>query len=381
MTDIKEPIVQKQGSDRIIVELPGVRDPKHVTDLLKSTAQLEFRLVPKRYKPSGAKMDDYTSWSDSQTGQSVSEAVVLAQSDVQFSGRDLKPNAMVEQEPESTFWEVRFELKEDRKQDFARFTRDHVQWIMAIVLDGETKMAPVIRSEIPGVGVISGGMSTQEASDLKLLLNAGALPVPLEIVENRQVTATLGANAIRQSVEAGIVGFIIVAIFMIGYYRLPGLLADMALTLYVVLMLALLSTWSPLQTTLTLPGIAGIILSIGMAVDANVIIFERIREELRSRTTTRAAVEAGFHRAWPAILDSNVTTVIGAAALYFFGTSSVKSFAVTLLLGVCTHLFTAVTASRWLVNMTARTKWGENRALLGVDPIRVPASSPAGGSE
>jgi preprotein translocase subunit SecD len=382
MTEIKEPIVQKQGNDRIIVELPGVTEQKRVTELLKTTAQLEFRLVPKRYTSAGTTEEDYSTWKDSQTGLSnVSEAAVLAQSEVMFRGRDLKDNASVEPEPEGKGWEVRFELKENQKQAFAKFTREHVGWIMAIVLDGQTRMAPVIRSEIPGLGVISGSMDTRQASDLKLLLNAGALPVPLEIVENRQVSATLGANAVRQAVEAGILGFIIVAIFMVMYYRLPGLLADMALTLYIVLMLALLSNWSPLQTTLTLPGIAGIILSIGMAVDANVIIFERLREEMRTRTTTRAAVEAGFHRAWPAILDSNITTVIGGAALYFFGTSSVKSFAVTLLLGVATHLFTAVTASRWLVNIIARTRLGENRALFGVEPIRTPAVSPAGGSE
>jgi preprotein translocase subunit SecD len=381
MTDIKEPIVQTQGQDRIIVELPGVKDPERVTGLLQSTARLEFRLVPERYTCVGAEDDDYTSWEDSQTGQRVTEQRVLSESPIEFTGSDLKPNAQVVPSDRPSEFEVRFEIKESRKRDFAEFTRNNVGRIMSIILDNETKMAPVIKSEIPGVGVISGKMDAQQAGDLRLLLNAGALPVPLEIVENRTVSATLGENAIRQSILAGIVGFILVAMFMVAYYRLPGLLADFALTLYIVLLLALLSTWSPIQTTLTLPGIAGIILSIGMAVDANVIIFERIREELRVRTTTRAAVEAGFHRAWPAILDANVTTVIGAAALYFFGTSSVKSFAVTLLLGVCTHLFTAVTASRWLVHIIARTRLGENRAMFGVEPLETPAVAPAGGSE
>jgi preprotein translocase subunit SecD len=380
MSDIKEPIVQTQGQDRIIVELPGVKDPERVTGILKSTARLEFRLVPERYTCAGAGENDYTMWQDSQTNQMVAEARVLSESPVEFTGSDLKPNAAVVPSDSPGKFEVRFEIKEARKRDFAEFTRNNVGRIMSIVLDGETKMAPVIRSEIPGTGVISGDMDAQEAGDLRLLLNAGALPVPLEIVENRQVSATLGENAIRQSITAGIVGFILVAIFMVLYYRLPGLLADMALTLYVFLMLALLSSWSPLQATLTLPGIAGIILSIGMAVDANVIIFERIREELRVRTTARAAVEAGFHRAWPAILDANVTTVIGGAALYFLGTSSVKSFALTLLLGVFTHLFTAVTASRWLVHIVARTRLGENRALFGVEPVATPAPSVAGGS-
>ncbi|MBM3471655.1 MAG: protein translocase subunit SecD [Armatimonadetes bacterium] len=381
MSEIKEPIVQTQGQDRIIVELPGVKEPERVTKILQSTAQLEFRLVPERYSCPGAGDNDYTSWEDSQTGQRVTERRVLDESPVQFTGADLKPNAAVVPSDVPSQFEVQFEIKESRKREFAEFTRNNVGRIMSIILDDETKMAPVIKSEIPGQGVISGDMDAQDAGELRLLLNAGALPVPLEIVENRTVSATLGENAIRQSIIAGIVGFILVAMFMVAYYRLPGLLADFALTLYVVLLLALLSTWSPIQTTLTLPGIAGIILSIGMAVDANVIIFERIREELRVRTTTRAAVEAGFHRAWPAILDANVTTVIGAAALYFFGTSSIKSFAVTLLLGVCTHLFTAVTASRWLVHIVARTHLGENRALFGVEPLETPAVAPAGGSE
>jgi preprotein translocase subunit SecD len=239
----------------------------------------------------------------------------------------------------------------------------------------------VIRSEIMGRGVISGDMTNEDAGDLKLLLNAGALPVPLAIVENRQVSATLGADSIRQSLTAGIAGMICVMAFMVLYYRLPGVLANIALVLYVLVLLALLSTWSPLQATLTLPGIAGIILSIGMAVDANIIIFERLKEELRTRTTTRAAAEAGFTRAWTAILDANVTTLIVAGALYFLGTSAVKSFAVTLFVGVCVSLLTAVTVSRWLVFMAARSRLGENRWWFGVGPATLTTSEAAGGSE
>jgi preprotein translocase subunit SecD len=382
MSDVKEPLVQVQGRDRIIVELPGVKDPNRVTKILRSTARLEFRLVPERYEPKTPETDDYTMWKDSQGGPNatVTEEAVLAESEVVFTGRDLKANAQV-QSGQGTDWEVRFELKESRKQAFAEFTRDNVGHIMAIVLDRETKMAPVIRSEIMGVGVISGNMTTEEASDLKLLLNAGALPVPLSIVENRQVSATLGADSIRQSLTAGITGIICVMVFMVLYYRLPGLLADIALILYVLAVLAVLSTWSPLQATLTLPGIAGIILSIGMAVDANIIIFERLKEELRTRTTTRAAAEAGFTRAWTAILDANVTTLIVAAALYFLGTSAVKSFAVTLFVGVCVSLFTAVTVSRWLVFMAARSRMGENRWWFGVGPAAASASTAPGGSE
>lgn len=381
MSDIKEPLVQTQGDDRIIVELPGVKDPERVTKILRSTAQLEFRLVPERYSAAGAAQDDYTVWSDSQSGQTVTEQRVLAESEVKFTGADLKPNASVVPGDVPSTFEVRFEIKESRKSEFATFTRNSVGRIMSIVLDGETKMAPVIRSEIPGAGVISGDMDAQEAGDLRLLLNAGALPVPLEIAENRQVSATLGADSIRQSLLAGLVGFGIVVVFMVVYYRLPGLLADIALVLYTMMLIATLSSWSPVQTIMTLPGIAGIILSIGMAVDSNVIIFERIKEELRHRTTTRAAVEAGFHRAWTAILDANVTTLLVCGALYGLGTSSVKSFAVSLVVGVVVSLFTAVTASRWLLIIVARTSLGENRWLLGAPPVTLSEPTVAGGSE
>ena len=380
MSDMKEPIVQKQGDDRIIVELPGVRDPERVTGILQSTAELEFRLVPEKYEPKDPENDDYSEWINKQTRETVSEAAVLAESPVKFTGRDLKADSMVKQ-GQTGDWEVAFNLREERTRDFAQFTRNNVGRIMPIVLDGVTRMAPVIRSEIPGSGIISGNMSVEEAGDLKLLLNAGALPVPLEIVENRQVSPTLGADSIHQSMVAGLIGLALVAAFMIFYYRLPGILANIALTLYILLLIALLSTWSPLEATLTLPGIAGIILSIGMAVDANIIIFERLKEELRARTTARAAAEAGFNRAWTAILDANVTTLMVAAALYFLGTSAIKSFAVTLFLGVIVSLFTAVTVSRWLVFMAARSRLGEKRWWFGVGPVQTSAPDAAGGSE
>ncbi|MGQ9733196.1 MAG: protein translocase subunit SecD [Candidatus Zipacnadales bacterium] len=384
MSDVREPIVQTQGNDRIIVELPGVDikdDPERVNEILRSTAQLEFRLVPERYTPRDADVNDSTYWEDSNTGGIVTESQVLAESEIKFTGSQLKPNAAVipGQRGPGDF-EVRFELKEAVKRDFATFTRENVGRIMSIVLDGETKMAPVIRSEIPGTGVISGDMDAQEAGDLRLLLNAGALPVPLEIVENRQVSATLGADSVHQSMVAALGGMAAVVLFMLFYYRLPGLLADIALFLYVLLMIAAVSTWSPLEATLTLPGIAGIILSIGMAVDANVIIFERLKEELRQRTTLRAAAEAGFSRAWTAILDANVTTLMVAAALYFLGTSAIKSFAIMLFLGVTISLFTAVTVTRWLVFMFVRTKIAENRWWFGVPSLPTQAPEAVGGA-
>jgi|LSQX01.3.fsa_nt_gb preprotein translocase subunit SecD len=361
MSDIREPIVQKQGDDKIIVELPGVKDPDRVLEILQSTAMLEFRLVPARYTPTSADQDDYGEWADSRTNQSVAWEQVMLESDLAFSGRDLMSNAEVSPDPAGQ-WVVNFELKAEKKREFLEFTRQNVGRLMAIVLDGQCQMAPNIRGPIPGKGIIEGNFTSQEARDLKLLLNAGALPVPLEIDTNRTVSPTLGTDAIIRSFRAGVIGFMLVLVFMIGVYRVPGLMAAIALSLYAILLLAVLTL---ANATLTLPGVAAFILSIGMAVDANIIIFERLKEELWSGKVMRAAVEAGFDRAWTAILDANVTTLLAATVLYFLGTSMIKSFAVTLFLGVCCSLFTAVTVTRWLVTMVGSSRLGEKRTLFG----------------
>ena len=361
MSDIREPIVQKQGDDKIIVELPGVKDPDRVLEILQSTAMLEFRLVPARFTPTSADQDDYGEWADSRTNQSVAWEQVMLESDLAFSGRDLMSNAEVSPDPAGQ-WVVNFELKAEKKREFLEFTRQNVGRLMAIVLDGQCQMAPNIRGPIPGKGIIEGNFTSQEARDLKLLLNAGALPVPLEIDTNRTVSPTLGTDAIIRSFRAGVIGFMLVLVFMIGVYRVPGLMAAIALSLYAVLLLAVLTL---ANATLTLPGVAAFILSIGMAVDANIIIFERLKEELWSGKVMRAAVEAGFDRAWTAILDANVTTLLAATVLYFLGTSMIKSFAVTLFLGVCCSLFTAVTVTRWLVTMVGSSRLGEKRTLFG----------------
>jgi len=364
MSEIREPVLQTQGLDRIIVELPGVSEPERVVAILKSTAMLEFRVVPDRYDAVGAEQDDYTEWRDKQTGQTVPWSLVLAETKPDFTGRDLKSTATVSPDSQSPgYWVVNFELRDDRKQAFREFTRRNIQKKMAIVLDNKCQMAPVIKSEIPGQGIIEGRFTAQDAGDLKLLLNAGALPVPLEIAENRTISATLGAHAIQRSLLAGAIGLSLVVIFMIVFYRLPGLLADVALALYVLIVLAVLTFT---KTTLTLPGIAGIILSIGMAVDANILIFERLKEEIWAGKSIRAAIDAGFERAWTAILDSNVNSMIVAAVLYFLGTSSIKSFAVTLFVGVVCSLFTAVTVSRWMVTMIGHSRLGQRLHMFGV---------------
>lgn len=364
MSEIREPILQTQGVDRIIVELPGVSEPERVVAILKSTAMLEFRVVPDRYEAAGASEDDYADWRDKQTGQTVPWALVLAETKADFTGGDLKSNSSVSPDSQHPgYWVVDFELRDDRKTAFREFTRKNVGKKMAIILDNKPQMAPVIKSEIPGRGIIEGNFTAQQAGDLKLLLNAGALPVPLEIAENRTISATLGTYAIQRSLLAGAIGLSLVILFMIVFYRLPGLLADVALALYVLVVLAVLTFT---KTTLTLPGIAGIILSIGMAVDANILIFERLKEEIWSGKSMRAAVDAGFERAWTAILDSNVNSLIVAAVLYFLGTSSIKSFAVTLFVGVICSLFTAVTISRWMVTMVGHSALGQRLHLFGV---------------
>jgi preprotein translocase subunit SecD len=244
---------------------------------------------------------------------------------------------------------------------------------MAIVLDSKCQMAPVIKSAIPGQGIIEGNFSTQEAGDLRLLLNAGALPVPLEIAENRTVSATLGQDTIIRSLRAGAAALIAILVFMVAYYRLPGVLANFALVLYLMVLVAIVAMSQTVRgvggITLTLPGIAGVILSLGMAVDANILIFERLKEELRSGKRMRAAVIAGFDRAWTAILDSNITTLITASVLYFLGTSVIKSFATMLFIGVVCSMFTAITVTRWLVTMVGETKLGQNLALFGVSDV------------
>ncbi|MBD3293623.1 MAG: protein translocase subunit SecD, partial [Armatimonadia bacterium] len=358
--EIREPVIQKQGFDRIIVQMPGVRDPERVLDILKSTAQLEFRLIPEKYEP--VDLVNYREWKDTESGESVSWDLVRAESSQEFSGSDLKANAKV-QSGQTGDWVVAFELQDEQKDDFNEFTRRNIGRIMAIVLDRECKMAPSIRSAIPGSGIIEGNMTAEDASDLKLLLNAGALPVPLEIVENRTVSATLGQDSITRSLNAALIGLIAVMAFMIIYYRLPGLLANVALLLYLVLVIAITAY---AEVTLTLPGIAGLILTLGTAVDANIIIFERLKEELWSRKSMRSAVAAGFDRAWTAILDANVTTLLAAAVLYWLGTSLIKGFAIMLFIGVICSLFTAVTVTRWLLTMVAEARWAQKRALYGV---------------
>jgi preprotein translocase subunit SecD len=249
---------------------------------------------------------------------------------------------------------VDIEFNKKGAQIFSDITSKNVGRPIAILLDNAIISAPSVREPIPsGKAQISGNFSIEEVQDLVIKLNAGALPVPVKVVETRIVGPTLGKDSIDRSKVAGIIGFAIVAFFMIAYYRYPGGLADVALVIYVVVVLALLAL---IRTTLTLPGIAGFLLSIGMAVDANVIIFERLKEELRSGKTLKLSVETSFKRAFAAILDSNVTTLIAAGTLFFLGTGTIKGFAVTLSIGIIVSMLTAITITRFFIDASVDAK-------------------------
>lgn len=312
---VAEPIVQLKGKRQIIVELPGTRDPQKAIEVIGKTAVLEFR------DPEGK---------------------------VVATGADFKDASLTQDEYGRPA--VAFKFKPEGAKRFGEMTTANIGRQAPIVLDGQVISDPVIQSAITeGEGIITGRFTYEQAKNLVTQLRAGALPVPLEVVENRSVGPTLGRETIEMSFRAGLVGVLLVLLYMVMYYRLPGVFADLALGVYVVLTLAALVA---VRATLTLPGIAGLILSVGMAVDANVLIFERIKEELQAGKQLRPAIDTGFKRAFSSIFDVNVTTLIGAFALFFLGTGPIKGFAVTLSLGTFVSLFTAVVVTHWLLSLT-----------------------------
>ncbi len=380
---VTEPVIQQQRPDRIIVELPGVKDPEKAKELIKQTAVLEFRHVPLKYgdkdrRPeetvaAGRKVYTFTD----RKGDPLPTAQVIDESPVVVTGRGMRPNsARVEAIPGQKAGVV-FSLEGEAAEAFEDFTRKHVDHLMAVVLDGEMIICPSIDEPIPGGNVrISGGFDTpeglKEAKTLRILLNAGALPLDLEYVESRTVSAQLGQDALMKSLWAGVIGLGAVLVFMALYYRLLGLLADVALVMYCILLLGLMKVISTVAMwTLTLPGILAVILSIGMAVDANIIIFERLKEEIRTGKTMRSAVEAAFKRAWTAILDSNACSIGTGVVLYYFGTGPIQGFAVALIIGVLVSLFTAVTVTRLFVDMVMQTQMARNVSLFGVAPSEI----------
>jgi len=334
----REPTIQRQGTDRILVQLPGVRDPERLKKLLGTTAKLTFRFVNE-----GAGVDRVPAGSEVLPSDDGTRSYVVRKR-VIVSGENL-----VDSQP--TFDQglpvVSFRFDSVGARKFGKATQENVGRLFAIVLDGKVISAPVIRSAIlGGSGIITGGFTVQSANDLAVLLRAGALPAPLIVLEERTVGPGLGRDSIEAGKLASIIGIVLVIVFMVVAYGLFGVLANIALFVNLALLLALLSV---LQATLTLPGIAGIVLTIGMAVDANVLIFERIREEVRAGRTPISAIDAGYRRAMTTIIDSNLTTLIAAVLLFQFGTGPIKGFAVTLSIGIMTSMFTAIMVTRLMV--------------------------------
>jgi protein-export membrane protein SecD len=344
-TGTKEPTIQQQGQDRILVELPGVGNPEHIKELLGKTAKLTFQLVDTSVTVDEARHGRMPPGDEILPAEDRAarggQAFYLVKRRVMVGGDTLVDAQATFQNNEPV---VSFRFDAAGARRFGDATRDNVGKPFAIVLDNKVISAPVIKEAIlGGSGIISGSFTVQSASDLALLLRAGALPAPITILEERTVGPDLGADSIHAGAVACIVGVILVVVFMFLFYGLFGLFADIALMFNLCLMLGMLSL---LGATLTLPGIAGIALTLGMAVDANVLIYERIREELRGGRTMLSSLEAGFTRAFGTILDSHVTTLVAGILLYWLGSGPIKGFAVTLSIGVLTSLFSAILVTR-----------------------------------
>ena len=351
-TGTREPSIQRQGDQRILVQLPGVRDPERIKALLGKTAKLNFRLVDENASPDAARVPPGSELLNSDELDPLGNPRRFVIKKRVMVGGDTLTNAA------ATFQDgqpvVSFQFDSVGAKRFADATRQNVGRPFAIVLDDRVISAPVIREPIlGGSGIISGSFTVQEVQDLALLLRAGALPAPIKYLEERTVGPGLGADSIAAGKVASVLGLIFVIVFMVVIYGLFGIMANIALVANLMLILAALSG---LQATLTLPGIAGIVLTIGMAVDANVLIFERIREEARQGRGPVTAIDAGYRRAMTTIIDSNLTTLIAALLLFQFGTGPVKGFAVTLAIGIVTSMFTAIMLTRLLIVIWLRRR-------------------------
>jgi preprotein translocase subunit SecD len=348
-----EPVIQRQGTDRILVQVPGLQDPTRLKDLLGKTAKMEFRMVDTSVSPDQAQQGNLPPESELLMSASAPKTPYVVKKQVLVSGGDLT-DAQTAFDPRSGEPVVSFKFNSAGSRKFADATVANVGQPFAIVLDNEVISAPVIREPITGgQGQISGNFTVQSANDLAILLRAGALPAPLTVIEERTVGPGLGADSIAKGELAAYVGAIMVVVFMLLTYRLFGLFANIAVIINVAMIFGLLSL---LNATLTLPGIAGIVLTVGIAVDSNVLIYERIREELRGGRNAISAIDAGFKRALATILDSNITTFIAAAVLFYIGTGPVRGFAVTLGIGIITTVFTAFTLTRLIVAWWVRWK-------------------------
>lgn len=344
---VSEPLIytSKSGTqERLVVELAGVKDPKEAIDLIGKTAKLEFKVQD------GETQGQYKSWSPELTGNFLNRA-----------------NPQTDPQTGKIFVELEFNT--EGAKIFGDLTRQNLQKPVAIYLDDQLVTAPTVQTEIlDGRAQITGEYDQKSAKNLATQLNAGALPMPINIVEQRTVSATLGKEAIEKSLVAAAFGILIVALFMIFYYRLPGFIASIALAIYILFTLAIFKGGLVLiqPFTLTLAGIAGFVLSVGMAVDANILIFERIKEELRAGRNLKNALDEGVRRAWSSIRDSNVATWITCAILYTFGSSLLKGFALTLALGVAVSMFTAIVITKNFLKIVVNNKRFEGKKWWGI---------------
>lgn len=365
---VAEPTIQRYGREenhQILVQMPGVDDPQRVKKLIGDDARLDIRAVAQggqKYLTkeeaelalAGAADKEVLKYSEKRGDGTSDEGFYIVERSPVITGSDLRTARGIQSQG-GFGYEVAFDLKRDGSEKFGKWTGDNIGNYLAVVLNNEIKSVAVVRNRIDTSGRIEGNFTQQQAEDLGLVLRSGALPAGIVYLEERTVGPSLGAESIKQGLIAMIAGLVFVAGFMLFYYRLSGLNAVIALILNLVILLAGLAVFN---ATLTLPGIAGVILGIGMAVDANVLVFERIRDELRAGRTAYGSMESGFSKAIVTILDTHVTTVVSAAILYLFGTGPIRGFAVTLIIGLLANLFTAVYVSRsmflWLLNRGGR---------------------------
>ncbi|MGK2849884.1 MAG: protein translocase subunit SecD [Candidatus Limnocylindrales bacterium] len=347
-TGVSEPVVVVQGADRVVIELPGVSDVDAVRQLVGQTGRLDFVPLGETQATEGQILDLNVN-KPLFSGDQVSSAAI---------GTDQNGGGLT----------VNFQLKDEGAKLFGDYTAANIGRYFAIVLDAAVISAPVINQAIPNgqVQISSGGLGgfpAQEANDLVTILKFGSLPFPIEELSSEQISATLGETFLNQSLLAGLIGIVLVATFMLIYYRLPGLVATFALIYYTLVVYAIFRL---VPVTLTLAGIAGFVLSIGMAVDANILIFERMKEELRVGKSLPAAVEAGFNRAWNSILDSNVSSLITATILYSFGSSTIRGFALVLIIGVLVSMFSAIVVTRSIMRVMVRREFARSARLFGL---------------
>ena len=364
---VTEPIITRVGTDRLLVELPAVKNPDEATRTLKEVAQLEFKIVPPAVaQKAEAALASCNSTKDAKACAYVKDGAYNESGAVVYTGAELK-SALAAPTQSGNAWQIEFTTKDPGK--FVGITSKNLGKPLGIFLDKNYVSAPTINGAIGENGQITGSFDQESSQRLANELNAGALPVAITIIENDTIGPTLGAIDLQKSLYASMLGLALVLVFMIVMYRLPGFLADLALIIYVLMMLGLLAS---AKATLTLPGIAGFVLSIGMAVDANVLIFERLKEELWSGKSLRASVRTGFARAFSAVFDSHFTTIVGAGVLFMLGTGTVKGFAYTLFWGTVFSLVTAVFITRFFVDLlvennlfTAPAAYGVNESDIG----------------